>query len=147
MASIAKYRDGYRAQVYVKGVRRSQTFRTQREAGAWAASIEHKLTEVMKQRAEILGKEEATKFTGMIGITEMSNSQVKHHPVGVYVLFNEGVCVYVGKSKNVLSRIAAHYEKGREFTHYFVIPCTDDEIDSIEQKYITSLCPKQNLKV
>ena len=38
MASIQKTARGYRAQVYVKGVRDSQVFRTQREAKAWADS-------------------------------------------------------------------------------------------------------------
>lgn len=36
MASIQKLARGYRAHVYVKGVRDSQVFRTQREAKAWA---------------------------------------------------------------------------------------------------------------
>jgi integrase len=38
MASIQKTAKGYRAQVYVQGVRDSQVFRTQREAKAWADS-------------------------------------------------------------------------------------------------------------
>lgn len=36
MASIQKTAKGYRAQVYVRGIRDSQTFRTRREATAWA---------------------------------------------------------------------------------------------------------------
>ena len=36
MASVRKYRDGYRAHICVKGVRGSATFRTKREAEAWA---------------------------------------------------------------------------------------------------------------
>lgn len=40
MASIAPYKDGYRAQVFVAGVRKTKTFRTKREAAAWAASLE-----------------------------------------------------------------------------------------------------------
>lgn len=43
MASITKHKDGYRAQVYVKGVRDSATFRTKREADAWASSRETEL--------------------------------------------------------------------------------------------------------
>ncbi|WP_186019696.1 tyrosine-type recombinase/integrase [Burkholderia gladioli] len=48
MASIAPYKDGYRAQVYVGGVRDSQVFRTQREAKAWAAARETELKSVAK---------------------------------------------------------------------------------------------------
>jgi integrase len=36
MSSISKYRKGYRAQVFIQGVRDSATFRTKREAEAWA---------------------------------------------------------------------------------------------------------------
>lgn len=36
IASISPRKGGYRAQVYVKGERDSQTFRTEREADAWA---------------------------------------------------------------------------------------------------------------
>ncbi len=40
MASIGRYRGGYRAQVYVRGQRKSKTFRTMREAQGWAAATE-----------------------------------------------------------------------------------------------------------
>lgn len=45
MASVVKCKDGYRAQVYVKGTRESKTFRTKREADAWASSRETFLRE------------------------------------------------------------------------------------------------------
>ena len=43
MASITKTKNGYRAQVYVKGVRDSNTERTKREAEIWAARRETEL--------------------------------------------------------------------------------------------------------
>lgn len=43
MASIQKTATGYRAQVYVRGTRDSQVFRTKREANAWAAQREDEL--------------------------------------------------------------------------------------------------------
>lgn len=46
MASIKPYKDGWRAQLYVSGVRDSATFRLKREAEAWAA----------RRRAEILAE-------------------------------------------------------------------------------------------
>lgn len=45
MASIKPYKAGYRAQVYVLGVRDSETFRTRREAEAWAHQRETELRE------------------------------------------------------------------------------------------------------
>lgn len=43
MASIQKLDTGYKAQVYVSGVRKSARFRTKREAEAWAAATETEL--------------------------------------------------------------------------------------------------------
>lgn len=43
MASITPYKDGWRVQISVQGERDSQTFRTQREAKAWAAAREHEI--------------------------------------------------------------------------------------------------------
>lgn len=48
MASVQKYRDGYRAFVWCQGVRDSAIFRTKREADAWAASRE---TEIRQKKA------------------------------------------------------------------------------------------------
>lgn len=45
MSSVTKFGSGYRAQVYVKGTRDSQTFRTKREADAWASARETELRE------------------------------------------------------------------------------------------------------
>lgn len=45
MASITKTAKGYRAQLYVSGDRDSQTFRTKREAEAWATRRESELRE------------------------------------------------------------------------------------------------------
>lgn len=56
MASIKPAANGYRAQVYVKGVRDSKCFRTQREAKAWASARE---SEIREQA----GKKPAEKYT------------------------------------------------------------------------------------
>ena len=65
MASIGRYGRGYRAQVYVAGQRASATFRTMREAQAWASAKEadlerapasrHTLADLIKRyREEVL---------------------------------------------------------------------------------------------
>lgn len=56
MASVTPHKRGYRAQVYVRGVRDSQIFPTKRQADAWAASRETEL------RAE-LGKPAGERHT------------------------------------------------------------------------------------
>ena len=53
MPSILKTEKGYRAQVYVRGVRESKVFRTRREAAAWAGSREDELKSLSgKPKAE-----------------------------------------------------------------------------------------------
>jgi hypothetical protein len=47
MASVKQYRDLWRAQVYVLGVRDSKCLRTKREADAWAAARE---TEIRREK-------------------------------------------------------------------------------------------------
>lgn len=44
VASYVRHRDGWRAHVYVKGVRESQVFRTRREAESWAVRRERELS-------------------------------------------------------------------------------------------------------
>lgn len=46
MASITAHKDGWRAQVYVKGERDSRVLRTKREATTWAAAREHELRQL-----------------------------------------------------------------------------------------------------
>lgn len=51
MASITPHKSGWRAQVYVSGVRDSKILRTQREAKAWAAAREIELRAAKNQPA------------------------------------------------------------------------------------------------
>jgi integrase len=52
MASITVYKGGFRAQVFILGVRDSKTFRTKREATAWGSARE---TEIRRREAMLPG--------------------------------------------------------------------------------------------
>jgi integrase len=54
MASIIKTASGYRAQVYIKGLRESASFRTRREAAAWASARETALRERVNAETSML---------------------------------------------------------------------------------------------
>ncbi|HLA36089.1 MAG TPA: site-specific integrase [Rhodocyclaceae bacterium] len=72
MASITKYKDGYRAQVSVKGARDSAVFRTQREAKAWAAAKELELRKASSRpegEKHTLG-EAMTRYAGEVSPTK-----------------------------------------------------------------------------
>lgn len=75
---------------------------------------------------------------------------------GVYVLSREGRVVYVGQSKCMLARIAAHRSLARKhvpmwlpirgviFDHAEVIPCHPDRIDALERGLIELYRPTGN---
>lgn len=65
MSSVTKAPNGYRAQVFVKGQRDSQTFRTKREAEIWAAARETQLREIKtKQPGELYTLKQALRKYG-----------------------------------------------------------------------------------
>ena len=82
--------------------------------------------------------------------------------VGVYALAYRGVVVYVGKSKNMLTRVYTHRSmwsarrgkhklphipvKGILFDEVHVQPCSLETIDEIEQAMIRKYKPKYNVK-
>lgn len=79
--------------------------------------------------------------------------EIPQNNCGVYLLYSNGEIVYVGKSKNILSRISTHFnchksrggvETKKEFDKVTVIECEIDEMDFIERILIDFLLPKYN---
>lgn len=75
MAYITKLKAGYRAQLYVKGMRESQTFPTKREASVWAAKRESELEELSK-------KSPSQKHT-LAELLQLYSAEVSEHKRGV----------------------------------------------------------------
>lgn len=67
---------------------------------------------------------------------------------GVYFLINEvNEIVYVGQSKNVMSRIGSHLgdkNKSPHFSKVSAIPVPLDQLDEVEQRFIQELRPRLN---
>jgi excinuclease UvrABC nuclease subunit len=76
---------------------------------------------------------------------------------GIYALVVRGEVIYVGKAKRLLSRIYAHKTNGRRtvsrstfrdkpiyFTHIWVCPCKEIDLDRIEREMIHRYRPKEN---
>lgn len=144
MATIKQDAKGkWRVQVFVRGERRSATFRTNREANAWASVTENKLRENAAHRRALEEK------TGLKSSHVMANEIIdgripRVNFCGIYILFDDHRVTYVGQSKNILARIATHSQNGRAFTSYFVIPCLECDLDATEQYYIDLLKPPEN---
>jgi excinuclease UvrABC nuclease subunit len=80
---------------------------------------------------------------------------------GVYALMREGVVVYVGQSKKMLSRIEAHRSqwgraakapswlpiKGILFDEIHVLPCRVEDLNRLEAAIIDLYKPKFNIKL
>lgn len=136
----------WRAEICCLGTRKSATFMTKAQAQYWGYDEERKVRESHANRSDLysrIGGKEAG-----YSADEILSNRIRHHNTcGVYILFTDDKVTYVGQSKNVLSRIAAHSIKGRVFTSYFVIPCLQDELDKLEQHYIKLLEPPENRTV
>ncbi len=69
------------------------------------------------------------------------------HPAqltAVYFLFDADELVYIGQSKNMLSRIGQHIKGSKAFDSYTFIECGEDELDGLEAAYIKQYQPKLN---
>lgn len=79
---------------------------------------------------------------------------------GVYALVKDGVVVYVGQSKQPLSRIYAHKSlwgrkkvpgylpiRGILFDEAHVMPCRLENLDQVERMLIDLYKPKYNIKL
>lgn len=147
MASIKKSANGKRWRAFVDkcGYKKTATFDTKGEAVAWAHLEERRAVEHVKIINNYRSNRSSSALLNPDKI--VSSSVALPNSIGIYFLIENGVIVYVGKSENMLNRIAGHSEKGRPFDRYFAIPCAKEILDELERAYISALRPRgeQNL--
>src|SRR3546814_16063050 len=69
---------------------------------------------------------------------------------GVYLLYFNERLVYIGKSKDICSRLNQHRKHGRMFDEWSFIPVPageDEELDYVESRLINAFAPEQNRKL
>lgn len=81
---------------------------------------------------------------------------------GVYALAKEGTVIYVGQSKKMLARIAAHRSnwgrkstpvwmpascRGMLFDQIFIRPCRVEDLDALEAQMINLYKPRYNIRI
>lgn len=81
---------------------------------------------------------------------------------GVYALLREGAVVYVGQSRKMLARVAAHKSnwgrkstpswmpascRGILFDEVRVLPCRVEDLDAIERAMIDLYKPRYNIRL
>ena len=78
------------------------------------------------------------------GLRDISNSLF---PSGVYFLVDGDELVYIGQSVNPIARIGSHVTENRkQFTHAFLLPVPEDQLDNVEGALIRFLDPRYNSK-
>ena len=73
---------------------------------------------------------------------------------GVYMLLSRGVPIYIGKSKRMLQRVAAHRGKGDrpswspvryfQFDQIYIFPVHVDRLDEVEREMVELYKPRFN---
>lgn len=149
MASITRVGSGWRAQLYIQGIRESSMFSSKTEAQKWAKSREIQLREKLppKHEAKPISKDRR-KF---MQLSELHSEEkivataFDARPTsGVYFLIRDGKIVYVGKSMNVHSRIATH-QRSKEFDRINFVECPEESLHRLEQMYIRKFNPELNI--
>lgn len=101
---------------------------------------------IMREDLEALIKKRASAASSP-GQPEETTSQRRRPAIrcGVYLLLSAGRTVYVGRSTELVTRIATHRRSGREFDEVRIIPCDRQTSVWLERELIRVLRPSQNL--
>ena len=86
MASIVPHGEGYRAHVYVKGQRDSQTFRTKREANAWATRREDEIKAIGPAQTTVEQAAESWLAVYLPTLENAANQRTVEQSIRDYVL-------------------------------------------------------------
>jgi len=82
--------------------------------------------------------------------TEFKKINEDERTIGIYAIFKNDVCMYVGQSKNIPSRIATHLSgKYKECSKVLIFPTIDidDDLIPLEKFTMKHLKPIENLMV
>ena len=142
MAHYRKSVRGWMVQVAKFGIRKSKTFDTKAEAVAWAGAIEAAIKEHTDLKKRFSHHPKSKALLDLDKIVGLAKPLPNYS--GIYFLLKEGVIMYIGKSKNVLSRLATHESNGRDFAEYTFIPCAVEDLDDMEMAYISAFRPSGN---
>lgn len=145
MAAMTERNGRWRALVHIKPFPpKAKTFGTPAEAASWADDLEADLRN--RRQAEIISRK--PKPTTWYEIRHLPRLKAETSAVGIYFLFRDDECIYVGQSRQVHTRVREHRMRGSEtnsFTTYAWVSCELDELNSLEKAYIDLLQPPLNI--
>jgi hypothetical protein len=62
---------------------------------------------------------------------------------GIYFLYRRGICIYIGQSVNIHSRLTEH-KKRKPFDSVSILECSKEDLNDYETAYILKMKPKYN---
>lgn len=84
------------------------------------------------------------KFAELKSMFDIMMSRVSYKPIiGIYFLFNDDECIYIGQSVNVMARIGSHV-KMKNFNSYAYIEYPEEKLNEMETLYILTYKPILN---
>jgi hypothetical protein len=107
MASITKFRDGWRVHLYIQGHRESRVFPTRYDASHWA---HHRAIEI-KLSGEHTWTPPEVGLLSIEDLRKMPEVMPGCAYGGVYFLWDYDKLAYIGQSRKVSHRIADHKRK------------------------------------
>ncbi len=153
MASIIQVGNKWRAQVRRKGSPpHTKTFQDHHQADAWATAIEESLSAkdadamavAIQQRPWADMHRGAPYVDGLPPEVAALPTMALDRCCGVYFLFLDRRCVYVGQSTNVFSRIRDHFVSKR-FEAFAWMEVTPSKLSEVERHYIEAIQPPLNI--
>lgn len=125
----------------------AKTFGTLHEARAWAENLEASLRQ-LKTRPDLIFGPPAPKPDDPHGfVSALPRLDFEASSVGIYFLFKNNRCVYVGQSIKVHQRVTEHRTRKahlKDFDSYSWVTCRRDQLSELERFYIEKLNPKLN---
>ena len=143
MATYLKYRDGWRVQICVQGIRESRSFESKREAKEWAQEREWKLKYPGKKEREEKNRNSSNTTPQQTTSQIVKNALPLNLSVGIFVLIKDGNIVYIGKSLDLQETIK-QYLNSKKFDHINVIECPEKNLDKYFEHYIAIFNPVLN---
>ena len=156
MASIQQIEDKWRAQVAVRGTRKSRVFDTKRDAEQWGLLTEARIRSsnshgFLTSRGGVqIPNIPSAVLEAMAEVpynaTEIVSASYPFATSGIYFLIKAGQVVYVGQAIDLLRRINRHRQDGgKDFDAFTYIPAPPEELNGLEATYIKALMPRLNM--
>jgi len=93
--------------------------------------------------------EQKTLFYKLANAFNMENDSIKNEKVcGIYAIFHNDLCLYVGQSKNMASRLATHIKgKYGKATDIYVWSELEEDLDDAEKSKMSFFKPIENVLI